>query len=155
MENNIPHIHKNKVHKILAASYYVFFFFFLVGVSLDLVFNFKIFTNSLAGLFGIIFLLLGTILIISAQKTSRGLKKENITKETFSHGPYRYTRSPTHWGLFLLVLGFGFITNAFFVITLSLISLLIARFVFLRKEEKILSEKYGAPYLEYQKSVKL
>ncbi|KKP64099.1 MAG: hypothetical protein UR62_C0020G0001, partial [Candidatus Nomurabacteria bacterium GW2011_GWF2_35_12] len=68
---------------------------------------------------------------------------------------YCYTRSPTHFGLFLLMLGFGIITNALFIIIFSVISFIITKFVFIRKEEKILAEKYGIPYLEYKKSVKL
>jgi len=103
---------------------------------------------------GFVFLALGTFLILWAQTTSRHLKKENITPETFCHGPYCYTRAPTHLGLFLLMLGFGFISNAFFVILLTLFAFFIGKLVFLDKEEKILAEKYGAPYLEYKKMVK-
>ena len=104
---------------------------------------------------GVAFLLLATILILWAQMTSRNLSKQNITKETFCKGPYCYTRSPTHWGLFLLLLGFGFIANAFFLIILTLISFVITKFIFLEKEENALAMKYGAPYLEYKKEVKL
>ena len=103
---------------------------------------------------GFIFLIFGTFLVFWAQKTSRHLNIENITKETFCHGPYRYTRSPTHWGLFLLMLGFGMIANAFFIVLFSIISFLITKLVFLKKEEKVLAAKYGTPYLEYKKSVK-
>ncbi|KKP71662.1 MAG: hypothetical protein UR70_C0021G0015 [Candidatus Nomurabacteria bacterium GW2011_GWB1_35_20] len=53
------------------------------------------------------------------------------------------------------MLGFGIITNALFIIIFSVISFIITKFVFIRKEEKILAEKYGIPYLEYKKSVKL
>jgi len=100
-------------------------------------------------------IVLSSILIFWAQGTSRNLKKENITKETFCKGPYCYTRSPTHWGLFFLMIGFGIITNAIFVILTTLISFLVSRFIFLEKEERILAEKYGTPYLEYKKAVKL
>ena len=103
---------------------------------------------------GAFLLVLGTILILWAQNTSRHLNTENATKETFCHGPYRFTRTPTNFGLFFLVLGFGIVANALFVILSSLVSFFIAKFVFLKKEEQLLAEKYGAPYLEYKKSVK-
>jgi protein-S-isoprenylcysteine O-methyltransferase Ste14 len=135
-------------------SYSVFFLFFLIGVCFDLVFNVKIFSSSLAVPVGFIFLIVGTLLILWAQKTSRNLGRGNISKESFSRGPYRFTRTPTNFGLFFLMIGFGMVTNAFFVILLSFISLIIAKFIFLRKEEKFLFEKYGDPYLEYKKSVK-
>jgi len=41
------------------------------------------------------------------------------------------------------------------VILSTLISSLISRFIFLKRQENILAEKYGAPYLEYKKAVKL
>jgi protein-S-isoprenylcysteine O-methyltransferase Ste14 len=154
MENEKTHFHKNSVHKVLAHSYSFYFVFFLIGVCLDLVFNLKILSNFVIVFFGFIFLIFGTYLIFWAQKTSRHLNKENISKETFCHGPYLYTRSPTHWGLFLLMLGFGMITNAFFIILFSFISFIISKFTFLNTEEKILAEKYGAPYLEYKKMVR-
>jgi protein-S-isoprenylcysteine O-methyltransferase Ste14 len=52
------------------------------------------------------------------------------------------------------VLGFGLVINAFFVIVSAFISFVIAKFLFIEKQEKVLAEKYGAPYLEYKKSVK-
>jgi protein-S-isoprenylcysteine O-methyltransferase Ste14 len=52
-------------------------------------------------------------------------------------------------------LGFGIISNAFFVILTTLVSFLVSRFIFLEKEEIILEEKYGTPYLEYKRAVKL
>lgn len=148
------HPHKNKVHHILAHSYFSFFLLFLFGVFLDLVFPIKIFQGSDIRLFGFIFLFLASVLIVWAQMTSRNLKKENLTKDTFCRGPYCYTRSPTHWGLFFLTLGFGFVANAGFVVLCTIISFLVTKLTFLKKEERILAEKYGAPYLEYKKQVK-
>ena len=154
MENEILKLDKNKVHKVLASSYSVYFFSLLVGICLDLIFNFRIFNNVYVNFIGILFLILGTFLVIWAQKTSRDLKRENLSKETFCGGPYRYTRTPTNFGLFFLILGFGIIIHSPFIITLDLLAFLIAKFIFLEKEEKFLAEKYGTPYLEYKKMVK-
>ncbi len=146
--------HKNKVHKILAHSYLFYFICFLFGLLLDFIFPLKVFENYIMSSIGAIFLIFGTFLIIWAQKSSLYFKKENINKEIFCYGPYRYTRSPTHFGLFLLTLGFGIIANALFIIIFSIISFVITKFTFIRKEEKILAEKYGTPYLEYKELVK-
>ena len=142
------------VHQILAHSYVLHLFLFLLGVVLDLIFNLKFFSGSWVMPFGFSFLIFGTFLTLWAQKTSRNLNKNNLSKETFSQGPYRYTRAPTNLGLLFLVLGFGLIINAFFVILSAFISFLISKFVFLAKEEKILTLKYGTSYLEYKKIVK-
>jgi protein-S-isoprenylcysteine O-methyltransferase Ste14 len=145
---------KNKVHIVLSRSYSVYFFFLLIGICLDLILNFRIFNNPLATFIGVLLLIFGTFLIVWAQGTSRNLKKENLNIETFCHGPYRYSRTPTNFGLFFLVFGFGFIVHSPFIISFSLFAFCIAKFIFLQKEESLLAEKYGAPYLEYKKIVK-
>jgi protein-S-isoprenylcysteine O-methyltransferase Ste14 len=142
-------------HVVLAYSYSVYFVLFLVGVFLDLIFNIKIFNFSLMVPVGIALILLATLLIFWAQRTSRNLEKETLTKESFCKGPYRFTRSPTHWGLFFLMLGFGIIINAIFIIISTFISFILTKFIFLKREETILEKKYGTPYLEYKQSVKL
>lgn len=154
MENKVENDNKYSVHKVLAHSYTVFFLLFLVGVSFDMIFRLKIFSGPAMAPVGISIIIFATLLVFWAQMTSRNLNKENITKESFYKGPYCYTRSPTHWGLFLLILGFGIITNALFVILSSLISFIVTKLIFLKKEEEILTEKYGAPYLEYKKAVR-
>lgn len=146
---------KEKVHWILAYSYSFYFFMFLIGIFFDSIFPLTIFRNFVIVPVGIFLLIVATVLIYWSQKTSRNFKKEILTKETFSKGPYSISRSPTHWGLFFLMLGFGFTINAIFLIISSLISLLVTQMVFLKKEESILEQKYGEPYREYKKSVRL
>lgn len=147
--------HKNKVHKVLAYSYSFYFISLLLAVSLDFAFPFKVLKNSIASPVGAVFLILGTILVLWAQRSSIKLQKEKISKEVFYRGPYRFTRSPTHFGLLFLILGFGIMDNALFIVIFSIISFIVTKLVFLKEEEKILAEKYGTPYLEYKKSVKL
>ncbi len=147
-------IRETKVHRLLAHSYLVYLLFLLLGVALDVIFHIHAFESYFTIPAGFTILFFATVLIMWAQNTSRNLKRENITKETFLHGPYCFTRSPTHYGLFLLMLGFGLIANAFFVIMFTIVSLLITKFFFLKKEEDLLEEKYGAPYKEYREAVK-
>ncbi len=143
----------NKIHHVLAHSYAVSFILFLTGFCLDITFKVDIFTNPLLVPLGSIILILGSCLILWAQRTSRTMKKDNINKTTFLKGPYRYSRSPTHFGLFLLIVGFGLMINAPFVIISTCISFIISKFFFLAEEEKVLEKKYGSHYTEYKKSV--
>src|SRR3989344_7730960 len=107
---------KHNVHKVLAHSYSVYFILLLIGVCLDLIFDYEVFKDSIMIPVGFLFLVLATIIILWAQKTGRDLRKvEEVKTEHFCRGPYCYTRTPTHWGLFFLVLGFGIIANALFV----------------------------------------
>lgn len=149
-------VYTDNIHRLLAHSYATYFILFLIGVTLDIIFRFTIFKHSYMMIMGVVLLLLATALILWAQKAGRDLKKvKEVKTETFCHGPYCYTRSPTHWGLFFLMIGFGIIINAVFVVLTTLISFFISRFVFLNKEEDLLAEKYGTPYIEYKKQVKM
>ncbi len=151
---NSPNYYKNSVHWVLTHGYATHFVMFLLGVSLDLVFHFNLFSHPLIGQIGVALLILASALILWAQATSRKLPQENITLQTFLHGPYRYTRSPTHWGLLFLALGFGIIADAFFVVVTSILAFIFSKLVFLKREEQLLADKYGAPYLEYKNKVK-
>ncbi len=150
-KNHPSHI----VHSTLAHSYMVYFLLLFVGVGLDLIFPIRIFHSGIMISVGFLFLILATALVVWAQHSSKNFDTSTISKETFCKGPYCYTRTPTHWGLFFLVLGFGFVMNAFFIITLTIISFIITKVFFLKKQESILIDKYGKHYEEYKKSVKI
>ncbi len=154
-QNTIKQYPKHRtVHHVLAHSYLWYFIPLIVAVFLDLFYPVKIFEKFLGMPTGFVFLGLATLLIFWAQSTSRKLEEKDLTKDSFCKGPYCYTRMPTHWGLFILVLGFGLILNAFFVVIFNFISFVLTKILFVKEQEKILEEKYGAPYLEYKKSVK-
>ncbi|MBI5139810.1 hypothetical protein HZA26_04380 [Candidatus Nomurabacteria bacterium] len=154
-EESIKNLEKNAVHYVLAHAYYIYFLLFLVGFFLDLLFPIKIFNTSFMVPIGLVFMVLGSLLIIWAQKTTQDLRNVDKTKvEHFCHGPYCYTRSPTHLGLFFLTFGFGIVINAFFITVSALVTFLANRQTLLKKQESILAEKYGEPYLEYKKVVK-
>ena len=146
---------KHTVHHILAHSYSTYFILLLLGIILDFIFDIEIFADSIMAPVGFFFLILASLIILWAQKTGRDLRKvDEVKTEHFCRGPYCYTRIPTQWGLFFLMLGFGIITNSFFVILSTVISFCIFKFIFMEKHDKILLEKYGAAYMEYKKLVK-
>lgn len=154
-ENHIKH-KKVLVHHTLAHSYSVYLFLFLIGVVLDFFFPIKLAINTeIVSIIGFLILAGASFLILWAQNTSNKLDLKNeITALTFCKGPYYYTRTPTNYGLFFLVLGFSLVINALFLFVFTIIAFFITRFVFLRKQESILLEKYGEPYKEYQKKVR-
>lgn len=152
-KNNTPHRHA--IHSTLAHSYYFHLVTLLLGVALDIFFPVKILNVSFMVPVGFFMLFIATIIVVWAQFSYRNLEGKEVTKEHFSHGAYCYTRNPTHWGIFILILGFGFIMNAFFIIVLSLISAILTKLVFLKKHESVMQYIFGAPYQEYKKSVKL
>ena len=146
--------HKNRVHHVLAHSYLFYFVLFLFALLVNFVFPVKLFSSFNGSYFSMSPLILGTLIILWAQMSSHKLQKENMTIETFLGGPYRYTRIPTHLGLFLLMVGLGLAVNSLFIFLFAFVFLVITKLTFIRKEENILTEKYGEPYLEYKKIVK-
>ena len=100
-------------------------------------------------------MVLSSLLILWAQTTSHklSLKKEKLTIDDFRRGPYRITGNPTHLGLLLLSLGYGVLINSMAVIIFTIISYFVSRYLFVKREENILKERYGDEYLNYKKSV--
>lgn len=102
-------------------------------------------------------LIVSSLIIYWAQFTSSNYKKrvkKDSSRSHFEHGPYKYLRSPTHFGLFIMTLGFSLIINSLFSVLFTLIAYIISKFFFLKKEEEILEGKYGEVYTEYKKKVK-
>ena len=154
MENLNVNSKNEKIPKIRAYTDFMYFLFFVIGVFFNIIFHLKVFKSSIAIPIGIIILMFATILIFWTQKTVRVILKENPNKKNFYRGPYRYTRSPVHLGLFLLLIGLGLVANSFFISLFAIIAFVIGKFIFLNKEEKVLLEKYGTQYLEYKKLVR-
>ena len=142
------------VHRVLADSYTVYLLAFVLGLFFSAGWPIKIFQNDLLVNVSAVILFLSSFLILWAQRSSKKFNKEDLTKESFENGPYRFTRNPTNLGLFLSIVSFGIIINSFFVVLFSLIAFFISRLVFIKKEEKLLDKKYGDPYLEYKKVVR-
>lgn len=143
-----------RVHTVLAHSYVFYLVAFLIGLFLDFIFPLNVLKGFVKVPIGIAFIIFGSLLIFWAQRASRHFSKENLTKKNFSKGPYEFTRDPTNWGVFFLMLGFGIMADASFIIIFTIISFIFSKVVFLKKQESILANKYGDPYLEYKKSVK-
>ncbi|MES2416375.1 MAG: methyltransferase [Patescibacteria group bacterium] len=155
MEKDQQNGHKKHViHSILAHSYLLYFFCFLVGFILDDIFVLQPFDSNFAKPLGLIWMVLSSLFILWAQKTSRNLKIHNISADTFAKGPYKATRIPTHVGLTFLLIGFGIFDNLPFVILTTILSFVITKYTLIKKEEKLLEQKYGEPYAEYKKNVK-
>ncbi len=156
-KNEIGNYRKETVHFILLHSYLIFLFGVILGVIFDTTLKREIFSNPVYHYIGFGMLVISSIIIYWAQSTSSNYQERVHKKEGRSHfefGPYRFLRSPTHFGLFILTLGFALIINSLFSVIFTFIAYLITKLVFLKKEEKLLEKKYGEVYLNYKKKVK-
>lgn len=71
-----------------------------------------------------------------------------------SEGVFSKTRNPMYLGFFLLLLGISVCFRNFFSILVALGYAVLMQFVFIPKEEKLMSEKFGAQYLDYKRKVR-
>jgi len=148
---------KSTVHYILLHSYLMFLVAVIFGVILDTIFREKIFSNEIYQNIGFFMMIIGPMFIYWAQRTSKNYKQKAKRKElknTFGLGPYKYLRSPTHFGLFIMTLGFSLVINSLFGVILTIFAHIVTKVFFLKKEEVILERKYGEIYTEYKKRVK-
>lgn len=146
---------KDMVHFILAHSYLIFLFSVILGVLFDTMLNRKMFSHPVYSSLGLLLMILGSVVVYWAQKTSFHYKKnKNSSKSHFESGPYKYSRSPTHLGLFFLTLGFGLIINSFFSVVFVILAHIITKIVFLKREERLLEKKYGQIYSDYKRKVR-
>lgn len=157
-EENLYPLKSDKLHIVLAHSYGVYLCFFIGGVIIDLIFPIRILPIYSIWI-GVVLILWATILILWAQHMSSLLEAKKkkgipITHEDFHKGPYRFTRGPTHVGLSMLLLGFGFFWNSIIIVVLTGIPFIITHFVHLQKMEDILQGKYGQLYKQYKDKVK-
>ena len=155
MTEGHKHIDLGNVHNVLAHSYVSYFVLLVFGLLIHLFFPIDIYNHPLVGYLGFALLFLATLLILWAQTTSRKLDIKNINTELFFHGPYCYTRMPTHWGLFFLMFGFGLMINSLFVVLFTFIFFIITKLSFIKREEAILVAKYGQAYEKYKASVRI
>lgn len=143
------------VHYILSHSYMLFFVAIIGGMIADHLFPILIISNKYTD-YGFLLMLIGSIVIYWAQTTSSTSSKqlEETGIRRFDMGPYKFSRNPTHIGLGLMTLGFGLIMQSVFIIIFLVIVYTISKLVFLPAEERILCEKYGDAYCNYQKRVR-
>lgn len=159
MEEKKTNVRPSTVHDVLAHSYSIYLVALAVGVILDVFFKFRPFSEN-ARLPGLVIIAAASGLIVWAQNSSRALRrarqnKERLETRDFCRGPYCVSRSPTHWGLVLLVVGFSLVINSAFVLAAGILAFILTRSVFLSEEEKMLAQKYGEEYLRYKKQVRL
>lgn len=153
-----PEFKRETIHHVLARSYFAYLLGIVGGVLL----------NSLVPLpyhldhgrtIGLVGMMLGTLVILWAQGTSRRSRSarsapsEDEAFMALKRGPYRFFRSPTHIGLFLLSLSLGMMLYSFWMVLIACGLFLFTRYTFVKKEEGMLLERYGNAYARYKKSV--
>jgi len=145
------------IHQVISNSYITFLLAISSGAIFDAIIPIRILNNFIFQYIGFTMIVLGPLFTYWAQKSS-DIAKKNVTIKklpvSFEHGPYKYTRNPSYLGVFIMIIGLGFMANSIYIIVFGLVAYFIVKFIFIKKEEKLLSLKYGQVYLDYKKKVK-
>lgn len=99
---------------------------------------------------GVTALLLGQLIRVS----SRGYKAENSKGGNFliKNGPYALVRNPMYLGIILMGVGIVLFLFKWWVFFIFLVFFVFRYIILISKEEKILIEKFGQEYKDYQKN---
>ena len=146
--------YKKVIHLLLAHGYLMFLLAVIVGASIDLFIHFNVFKNPIYSKLGVVMIIIGTILVYLAQTASSHagkIKIEDSSVDGFKYGPYKYFHHPTYLGLFIMTLGLGLILNSISSVVLVIIAEILAKFIFIKKEEGLLEDKYGEIFTDYKK----
>lgn len=148
----------NLIHVILGHSYLFHFVFLCIGFILDTLYPLSFKSPQVAEYIGLVFVVLGTLLMTWSQQSSKKSLHErhetNPSMMAFFHGPYSFLRSPTQIGLCMMITGLGLVLNAVFITLTAITAFILSKFIFVKKQEKVLESSYGHTYKEYKAKVK-
>ena len=102
-------------------------------------------------------MIFGSLIVYWSQRTTRLMGKrvsDNRDINFFLHGPYKYTRNPTNFGLTLSVLGLALLIHSLFSVVFMVMAYVVSKFFFIKQQDAILKERYGDVFEEYTKKVK-
>ncbi|MBK8808370.1 MAG: isoprenylcysteine carboxylmethyltransferase family protein [Bacteroidales bacterium] len=142
--------------KIIIPPVFVLVFLILIVISYFLIPEYNLLPFPF-NLLGVIISFLGFVIMGKA----RDLFKKNqttldIEKSTFliDEGVFSKTRNPMYIGMFLLLLGIGICFMNIISILLPFLFIISIHFVFVLKEEKLMTEVFGQEYIHYKEKVK-
>ncbi len=144
------------MRKILPPTLLIIFMGLMI--ILHFVFPILIIFSFPFNLIGVALLLAGLTLSI---KGSKKFERESTTVMTFdiptilvTNGLYQYSRNPMYLGFLLMLLGFWILLGSLSNLILVIAFFLITNNYYIKFEEKVLHQKFGAAYSEYRKRVR-
>lgn len=107
---------------------------------------------------GIVLLVLAPTLALSAvvtmKKAGTNVNPAEPALAIVRGGPYRFTRNPMYLALCLLQAALGFFLNDWIVLLFVVPLALVLHYGVVLREERYLTTKFGAPYLELKREVR-
>ncbi|MFX1262196.1 MAG: methyltransferase family protein [Promethearchaeota archaeon] len=113
-------------------------------------------------LIGILFIPIGMLLIIWANYTLLYVGRLSLrNREPMQRpetlvlaGPYRFSRNPLYLGCLVALFGLAVFLSSMVTAALLVLTYVVFRYVFIKREETILEEEFGDEYREFKKRVR-
>lgn len=145
------------IHVVLGHSYLFYFVLFCIAIVLDIINPLRFIRSQYSLNIGVLLVVLGSLLLFWAQSSSKKSlherHEEHRSEKAFLHGPYTFLRSPTQVSLLFMFVGLGLVLNSVFVTVAAVISFILSKTVFIKKQESILESRYGESYKAYKTKV--
>ena len=107
---------------------------------------------------GIIFIIIAAVLVVAAFRAFAAAKTNvepwKPTTAIVSGSVYGFSRNPIYLAMTLLYAGAALLLDSFWVLLFAIPVLFLINFGVIAREEKYLTAKFGAEYLDYKKCVR-
>ncbi len=87
------------------------------------------------------------------RRTGTSPDPDSLPKVLITEGPYRWVRNPIYIGFGLIHLGVALLLGSVTILILLPIFFLFIHFVFVRREEWVLEDRFGEEYRAYRRAV--
>ena len=109
-------------------------------------------------LFGIVFILIGILIVIWAANafTRKDTPKNpfDTPKAVATDGPFKHSRNPMYIGITYILIGASILNGSALVFLAPIVFLITIRIFFIPMEEKKMERLFGEEYLNYKKKVR-
>ncbi|MFW9887793.1 MAG: methyltransferase family protein [Candidatus Thorarchaeota archaeon] len=147
-------------------TYVIFAPFLIFNVDIQILIDIFTFPADIIpqpyNLIGILFIPIGMLLIIWANysllyvgRITLGNREPMQRPEALVLvGPYRFSRNPLYLGCLMALFGLAIVLSSVVTAVLFVLTYIVFRYVFIKREETILEEEFGDEYREFKRRVR-
>lgn len=130
----------------------------IVMLILHNIFPIKIIIASSFNILGILAILAGLLVcvigVLTFVKSKTNLEPHLEPDKFVTGGIFKYSRNPMYLGILFFTIGIWFFIGSVSSVLGLILYILLIDHVFIKKEEKVLSRKFGEEYLNYKKTTR-
>jgi protein-S-isoprenylcysteine O-methyltransferase Ste14 len=128
----------------------------LIGVVIHWVIPIRVVPDSLAAWIAVPAIAVGVFFLLWSFREFKTLNLHpgRVTSDLVTSGPFQWSRNPMYVCMSLIQAGIGIWVNTVWILALLVGNVLFIALYLIPLEERFMVEKFGEPYLDYQKRVR-